>query len=198
MDALRLLPPFSVNGWAWIYNSAATIHQGARKGTDYIVLKTKLSFNWIGPFKILAVGPAPASAAPDGRPLHDKLLYVDLSSDIPGRDSKSRVSNLRCKPCRNPDDIHDIPKASSGQPHEVRTQLLLLRPSTSPSTTSLHRRNGSRSPRSWDINSFAAGKAFSRTHWSGLLSLSWEHEQDLQHHRLHILRCWSGTPSQHR
>ena len=48
MDALRLLPPFSVNGWAWIYNSATTIRQGARKGTDAIVLKTKLSFNWIG------------------------------------------------------------------------------------------------------------------------------------------------------
>ena len=38
------------------------------------VLKTKLSFNWIGPFKILTVGPTPASAIPDGRPLHDKLL----------------------------------------------------------------------------------------------------------------------------
>ena len=45
MDALRLLPPFSINGWAWIYNSAATIRQEARKGTDAIVLKTKLSFN---------------------------------------------------------------------------------------------------------------------------------------------------------
>eukprot|EP00904_Undaria_pinnatifida_P000588 jgi/Undpi1/1052/HiC_scaffold_10.g04515.m1 len=100
-------------------SSAAIIHQGARKGTDAIVLKTQLSFNWICPFKILAVGTAPASAAPDGRPLHDKLLYVDLSSDMPGRDSKPRISNLRCKPCRNPDDIHDKPKAPSGRPHEI-------------------------------------------------------------------------------
>ena len=45
MDALRLLPPFSVNGWAGIYNSAATIHQGTRKSAEAIVLKTKLSFN---------------------------------------------------------------------------------------------------------------------------------------------------------
>ena len=110
MDALRLFPPFSVNGWAWIYNSAATIRQGARKVTDAIVVKTKLSFNWIGPFKILAVGSAPASAVLDGRPLHDKLLYFDLPSDITRRDPKLCVSVLRCKPCRNPDDIHDIPK----------------------------------------------------------------------------------------
>ena len=74
MDALRRSPPFTTGGWTWIYNSAATIRQGAKKGTDATVLKTKLSFNWIGPFKILAVGPAPASAIPDGRPLHDKLL----------------------------------------------------------------------------------------------------------------------------
>ena len=37
------------------------------------------------------------------------------------------------------------------------------------------------------------------THRAGILSPStWEHEQDLQHHRLHILRYWSGTPSQDR
>ena len=95
MDDLRLLPPFSVNGWAWTYNSAAThICQGARKGTDAIVLKIKLSFNWIGPFKIPAVSPAPASVVPDGRPLHDKLLYLDLPSDMPGHDSKPRDSVL--------------------------------------------------------------------------------------------------------
>ena len=35
------------------------------------------------------------------------------------------------------------------------------------------------------------------THWAELLSLSWEHERDLQHHRPHILRYRSGIPSQH-
>ena len=45
VDTLRSLPPCSVNGWAWIYNSAATIRQGVRKSTDAIVLKIKLSFN---------------------------------------------------------------------------------------------------------------------------------------------------------
>ena len=56
------------------------------------------------------MGPAPASAVPDGRHLHDKLLYFDLPSDMPGRDSKRRISVVRCNPCRNPDDINDLPK----------------------------------------------------------------------------------------
>ena len=110
MNALCRSPPFTVGGWAWIYNSAATIRQGAKKGTDATVLETKLYFNWIGPLKILAVGPAPAFDIPDGRPLHDKLLCFDLPSDMRGRDSKHRVSVLQCKPCRNPDDIYDLPK----------------------------------------------------------------------------------------
>ena len=71
MDALRRSPPFTIGGWAWIYNSAATIRQGAKKGTDATVLKTNLSFNWISPFNILTAGPAPAFAISDGRPLHD-------------------------------------------------------------------------------------------------------------------------------
>ena len=56
------------------------------------------------------MGPAPASAVPDGRPLHGKLIRFDLPSDMPGRDSKRRVFVVRCKPCRNPDDVHDLPK----------------------------------------------------------------------------------------
>ena len=37
-----------------------------------------------------------------------------------------------------------------------------------------------------------------KSHWAGLLTPSWERERDLQHHRLHILRYWIGTPSQNR
>ena len=114
MDALRRSPPFTIGGLAWIYISAPTNRQRTKKRTDAIVLKTKLSFNWIYPFKILAVGSAPASAIPDGWPLHDMLLYFVLHSDIHGCDFKHRASLLRCKPCRNPDDIHDVPKASYG------------------------------------------------------------------------------------
>ena len=35
------------------------------------------------------------------------------------------------------------------------------------------------------------------THWARVLS-PWERERDLQHHRLHIIRYRTGTPSQHR
>ena len=107
MDALWLLRPFSVNGWSWICNSAAIIRRIDGKDTDAIVPKANLSnyysFKWIDCFMILAVDPQPASAVPDGRPIHDKLLYCNLPSHMPGCDSEPRVSNLRYKQCRNPD-----------------------------------------------------------------------------------------------
>ena len=89
----------------------STIRQGSKPGdadADAHVLKVKLSLNWTGPFKILAVGPA--AAAPDGRPLADKLLYLDLPSELPGIDAKARVSVARCKPCDNPSDLDDMPR----------------------------------------------------------------------------------------
>ena len=60
MNALRRSPPFATGGWAWVYNSAATIHQGVKKGTDATVLKTKFSFNWIAPFKICLLYTSPS------------------------------------------------------------------------------------------------------------------------------------------
>ena len=77
-DALLRRPKYTAGGWVWIYNTAATICQGLRKGADNKVLKEKLSLNWTGPFKILAVGPSSAADTPDGRPLGDRLLYLDL------------------------------------------------------------------------------------------------------------------------
>ena len=64
------------------------------KAPDAIFLKIKLYFNGIGPFKILAESPAPASAVPDGRPLHDKLLYFDL----PVRHARTRLQTSRLRP----------------------------------------------------------------------------------------------------
>ena len=37
-----------------------------------------------------------------------------------------------------------------------------------------------------------------KTHCVGLSKPSWEQEIDLQLSRAHILRCWAGTPDQHR
>ena len=68
-DALLRRPQYAAGGWVWVYNTAATIRQGLRKDTDNKVLKEKLSLNWTGPFKTIAVGPSPATNTPDGRPL---------------------------------------------------------------------------------------------------------------------------------
>ena len=92
------------------YNTAATIRQGLHKSVDNKFLKEKLSLNWTGPFKILAAGPSLAADTPDGRPLGDKLLYLDLPSNRSGPAAKPRVTVARCKPCANPYDADDIPR----------------------------------------------------------------------------------------
>ena len=109
-DALRQVPNFVVGFWAWLYNTASTIRQGAKAGKDTKVLKTKFALSWTGPYKILAVGPCLVSDTPDGSPLADKLLYLDLPTDMPGADVHRRVSVERCRPCTNPHDRDDMPK----------------------------------------------------------------------------------------
>ena len=66
--------------------------------TDAKVLKVKLSLNWTGPCKALAVGPCTPDNNPDGSPMGDKVLHLDLPSDISGADAHRRVSVQRCKP----------------------------------------------------------------------------------------------------
>ena len=74
------------------------------------VLKEKLSLNWTRLFKILAVGPFFAADTPDGRPLGDKLRYLDLPSNISDPAAKPRVTVTRCKPYANPYDADDMPR----------------------------------------------------------------------------------------
>ena len=101
-DALLCRPTYTAGELVWVYNTAATIRQGLRKGADNKVLKEKFSLNWTGPFKILAVGPSLVVDTPDERPLGDKLLYLDLPSNLSGPAAKPRVTVARCKPCANP------------------------------------------------------------------------------------------------
>ena len=191
MDTLRRSPSFTTGGWAWIYNTAATICLGAKKGTDATILKTKFSSNWSGPFKILPVGPAPASAVPDGRPLHGKLLYFYLPSDMPGRDSKRHASVVRCKPSRNPDDIHDL---LTNRPADL-TKYVLNSVSTKSPPFNVTLDDISPPPERLEVEQITGHKlvcgrggvlaVLYETHWAGLLSFSWERNRDLQHHRLH-------------
>ena len=103
-DALRAVPKFTFGDCVWVYNTAATIRQGAKTDTDAKVFKAKLSLNWTDPCKVLAVGPCTPADTPDGSPLGDKLLYRDLPLDIPGADARRHASVQRCKPCANPHD----------------------------------------------------------------------------------------------
>ena len=76
-DALLRRPKYMAGGWVWVYNTAATIRQGLRKALTMKSSKRNFRLNWTGP-KIIAVGPSSAADTPDGRPLGDKLLYLDL------------------------------------------------------------------------------------------------------------------------
>ena len=69
------------------------------------ILKQKLLLTWTGPFKILAVGPFFAADTPDGRPLGDKLRYLDLSfkSFWPCYQTPRHCGTLQT--LRQPDDI---------------------------------------------------------------------------------------------
>ena len=69
---LHRLPNFEVGSWARVCNSQATVSQAV--GEDNSHLMTKLSLNWTGPNKILAVG---SGLGPDGRP-------VKRQDSIPG------------------------------------------------------------------------------------------------------------------
>ena len=168
------------------------------------MLKTKLSLNWIGPFKIFAVGPSPTSDVPDNRPLHDTLLYLDLPSDLPGRDSKRRVSVERCKPCRSPDDTSDMP---TYLPSDL-TQYVLNSFSAKSPPFHVTLDDVSSPPERLEVEQITGHQlvhgrggiiaVLHETHWVGLLSPSWERELDLHHSRRHILLYWSGTPTQHR
>ena len=83
-----------------------TLAQKAGMGTK--VLKTKLALCWTGPYKILAVGPCACSDTPDGFPLGNKLLYLDLTTDMPDPDAYVHVSVERCKPCTSPHSRGDM------------------------------------------------------------------------------------------
>ena len=99
-----------MGGWAWLYSSASTIRQSVKANTDANVLKAKLALNWTGSCNVLAVGPCSTAETPDGSPLGDDLLYLDLLSDLPGSNARRRVAIERCKPCANPHDSSDVPK----------------------------------------------------------------------------------------
>ena len=73
-------------------NSVSTIRDGVKANKDAKVLKAQHTLNWTGPYKVPAVGPCSSAETPDGSPLGDNLLYLDLPSDLPGSHARRRVA----------------------------------------------------------------------------------------------------------
>ena len=108
--------------------------------------------------------PCTPADTPDGSPLGDKLLYLDLPSDMPGADARWRVSLQRCKPCANPHDQGNMPKYL---PAGLTQYVLNNFSKKSPLTTSLKTTfrllfNDSKWRRSPDTNRFAVEVGSSR------------------------------------
>ena len=76
-------------------NTRPVVGYGHTKPSYNTFYQEKFSLNWTGPFKNVAVGPSPAANQLDRRPLEDKLLYLDLPSDLSGLAFKPHVTVAR-------------------------------------------------------------------------------------------------------
>ncbi|CAB1106230.1 unnamed protein product [Ectocarpus sp. CCAP 1310/34] len=202
LDAIHKLPQFTVGGWAWVYNTAATIRQGVQKDTDQEVLKAKFALSWTGPYKVLAVGPTSADATPDGRPLARKLLYLDLPSDLSGPAARCRVSVLRCKPCRYPYETDDLPQSLPAElSHFVLHSFGDKCPPFPVTVDDVSVPVGRLEVDYISGHQLVRGRSgvlavLYQTHWVGLTTPSWEGESDLDQFRRRIILNWSREACQ--
>ena len=193
---LHKLPNFEVGSWVWIYNPQATVGQGISEDNSHLV--TKLSLNWTGLHKILVVGPG---LRPDGRPVADKTLHLDLPTDMRGKDQKKRVSVDRCKMCHNPSDDSDIPKClPAGLSKYVLHSFTDKSPPFHPTTEYVVKSGIPVDIEKTTGHQLVRGRGgklavMYETHWEGLSSITWEREIDLKNfsrHRIH--EYWMSTP----
>ena len=175
-----------VASWAWVYNTAATIRQGAKPDADAKVLKAKLPLNWTGPYKVLAVGFCFSADTPDGSPLGVKLLYLDRLPDKPGADARRRVSIQRFKPCANPHDRGDMPKYfPAGLTQYVLNNFSKKSPpyhvTPDDVSTPLHRLEVEQITRHQSVRGRGGVIAvMHETLWEGLCRPSWGRKMDIQ------------------
>ena len=185
-------------------NSVSTIRDGVKANKDAKVLKAQHTLNWTGPYKVPAVGPCSSAETPDGSPLGDNLLYVDLPSDLPGSETRRRVAIERCKPYANPHDSSDMPKhlpagltqyvltnfSKKSAPHDVTQDDVSAPPQLL---------EGEKITRHQSVRGRGGVMVvLYKMHWVGLSEPSWVRELDFHLSRSHILRYWAGTPDQHR
>ena len=186
-----------------MFNTAATIRQGAKPDTEAKGLKAKLSLDWTGSYEVFAVGPCPLADTPNGSPIGAKLLYWHLPSDMPGAGARRRVSVQRCKPCANPHDRGDMPKYfPAGLTQYVLNNFSKKSPpyhATYDVSTPLQRLEVEKITGHQSARGRGGVIALMyETHWTGLSRPSWEREMDLQLSHDKVLRYWAGIPSQHR
>lgn len=98
MPSLMPSPALFSAGWIWVYITATTIRQGLREDVDNKALKVKLSQNRLDPSGSLPCCFCSTIETYDGRPLGNKLLYVNLPSHVSGPAVKSRVTVAHYKP----------------------------------------------------------------------------------------------------
>ena len=136
----------------------------------------------------------------DDRPVADKTLYLDLSTDVPGKDQKKRVSVDRCKICHNPSDDSDTPKyLPAGLSKYVLHSFTDKSPPFHPTTEDV-----AKSGIQWILingHQLVRGRGgklavMYETNWERLSSITWEREVDLENFARHILEYWMSTPRQ--
>ena len=171
----------------WVYNTASTIRNGTKADKDAKVLKTKVTLNWMGAFKILAVGSSPAEATPDGHSLAAKLPFLDLPNDMPGADAPCRVSVVRRKPCANPHNSSDLPRflPAGATPYVLSNYTNKYPPyhvTEDDVTVPIERLAVEKITSHRSVRGRGGVIAvLYETHWKGLLQPSWDREMNLQH-----------------
>ena len=173
-------------------------------GADNKALKEKLSLNWTGHFKFIAISPSPAHNQPDGSSIEDKLLYLDLPSNMFGPAVKPRVSVVRCKSCANPYDADDMPgNLPAGLTHYVLHAFATKSPPshitiddilTPPILLGVAKITGHQCVRGRG----GTIAVLYETRRDGLLRPTWERELDLQPFGHHILTYCAAGPTRHR
>ena len=158
LDALRRSLSVTTSGWAWVYNTAATIRQGAKKDTDATVLKT--SFPLTGLARSKSSPWAPLRPPTPRTAVLSTTNSSTLTSPLTCRDATPNAASLSFDASPAGTLMTPMTYQSTFRPASPPTSLTPLRPnphlSTSPSTTSHRRLNVSRSNIFRDTNSVAA------------------------------------------
>lgn len=145
------------------------------------------------PFKVLAVGPYSAADIPDGRTLGDKLMELDLPSNLADRANNLRVAVACYKPCANPYDMpRSLPRnikqyvvhtfVAKAPPYHVTTDVV----STPPILIKVANITGHQYVR----NRGHTVVVLYETHRKGISRPTRQRELDLKGFRHKLLACW--------